>query len=222
MPFDWREVADRPLIDRYGDDVLGFAAWLWLLEQLQDFRTASPERAVAVLEGFLDQLPGRPARPRPPRVFVSHQRDDVKWAERIAYLSVDEGMDYWLDVHDPILIYANQTIDSDDPRFPIIIAAIIEIALLNSSHLIATQTKLSLGSKWVPYELGRARDRHLFAQNTGGWFHPDVQPSAFGDYVHLCLQARGGEQQLRAWFKTWVAPKLASGNWSRPMPRPLP
>jgi hypothetical protein len=233
MAFDWRDHDGLPLEERFDSGIsglppiLGLQAWSNLLHTLREMdglevdreTTAVHDALLAAFSGFLgavdaEQPPGVPRRlpSAGPVVFVSHQRLDIKEAERMANLARNHGMDYWLDIHDPLLILANKQISPSDARYPIIIAAIIEVALLNSTHLIAVHTKNSLASKWVPYELGRVRDRRIRSTNAGGWFHPKVQPSMCGDYVHLCRIARGGEGAVTNWLTGWT------GGRSPPLP----
>jgi hypothetical protein len=98
------------------------------------------------------------------RVFVSHQRADVPFAELIADLASKHGFEYWLDVHGPLLQLANQTVLPPAVR-SILIAAIIEMALLNCTDLISVQTRKARLSRWVPYEFGRAKRRWLVLQS---------------------------------------------------------
>jgi hypothetical protein len=121
------------------------------------------------------------------------------------------------------LVLANRTIPPHDLRYPFIIAAIIEIGLLKSTCLIAVHSLNSLASKWVPYELGRVRDRRIQSANVGGWFHPLVRPSQCGDYVHLCSIARGGEPVVNSWLQNWAGGNNACVGWPPGRPtRPLP
>jgi hypothetical protein len=136
------------------------------------------------------------------RVFVSHQQRDTAYAERIAYLATTHQFDYWLDVHDPTLALAKQVILPTDPRYGLIVAAIVEIGLLNSTHVIAVHTSNSPPSKWIPYEFGRAKARRIRSTQAAGWFAPGLPPLAYGDYVRLALMVRGGEQGLHAWFSS--------------------
>ncbi|MDQ2963251.1 MAG: toll/interleukin-1 receptor domain-containing protein [Pseudomonadota bacterium] len=94
---------------------------------------------------------------------MSHRRDDVDYAERIAYLAAQRGLQYWLDIHDPALAAANRA-GLPSPAKEVLIAAVIEMGLLNSTHVIAVHTKNSDGSKWIPYELGRVKQRRLFSK----------------------------------------------------------
>jgi hypothetical protein len=128
-----------------------------------------------------------------PRVFISHRQADADCAERIAWRASQEGLDYWLDVHDPLLRYSKAA-----P--PMILAAIIEIALLNCTHVIAAHTPNSAGSKWIPYELGRAKSRAVYSHQAAGWFHSQTSPAAYGEYVQLAEICRSEKEVVR-WLK---------------------
>jgi hypothetical protein len=67
-----------------------------------------------------------------------------------------------------MLVLLHQILQPGDPRLPILIAAIIAIGPLNSSHVVAIHTSSSAASKWIPYEFGRAKDRRLRSTLAGG------------------------------------------------------
>lgn len=238
MPFHWRDRDGQQLAERYAGgtiadrEILGIKPWSDLLRSIAEIEgldadletAAAHERLIPIFEEifekFLDAIDAEWSRirsagvsSRQPVVFVSHQRSDDVEAERIAELAWQRGFDYWLDIHDPVLKLATQTIRPNDARYPVIIAAIIEMALLNSSHLIAVHTVNSLASKWVPYELGRVRDRRIQSTNAGGWFHPNLLPRQCGDYVHLCRIARGGEGAVTGWLAGWGHGGSTSQSW---------
>lgn len=237
MAFHWRDHDERPLQDRFDPETLGYPTWRRFLDALlgpnrpEMYRALAPDEwRLAIFANFLNALDAdvpqsAAAKMRSdPIVFVSHQRSDVAEAERIAHLARNHGIDYWLDVHDPVLRLANRTIPKEDLLYPIIIAAIIEMALLNSTHLIAVHSVNSMNSKWVPYELGRIRDRHIWSLNTGGWFHPRIDPRQCGDYVHLSLITLGGEYVVTSWLQNWARGRhLAPLDWPPGKPTtPLP
>jgi hypothetical protein len=223
MPFDWRVREEQALEQRFAGritpdhPILGAEAWSRFIrglegQQANRVRPSDEDDLISAFQKFLVAI--GPERRRNglgvlpsthPVVFVSHQRSDIAEAERIAEIACDERIDYWLDIHDPILKFATQTVTPSDARYPFIIAAIIEMALLNCSHLIAVHTINSLASKWVPYELGRVRNRHIQSANAGGWFHPNLLPRQCGDYVHLCRMAQGGEYDVTRWLRAWSA-----------------
>ena len=229
MPFDWRDGDTFELPQRYSSaslpeqDVLGVNIWSGFIRSMEHVEpvrrpTGDDDPLSTLFQNFLGAINaargqrGSALATLHPVVFVSHQRADLAEAERIAYLATRQGIDYWLDVHDPLLKIANYIISPNDPRYPYIIAAIVEMALLNSSHLIAVHTTNSLASKWVPYELGRVRDRNLLSSNAGGWFHPNLAPRQCGDYVHLCRIAQGGEYGVIGWLQSW-APGASALPW---------
>ncbi|RNJ42398.1 hypothetical protein B5V01_08130 [Mesorhizobium erdmanii] len=84
------------------------------------------------------------------------------------------------------------------------VAAVIEIALLSSSHIIAVHTLNGLQSKWIPYELGRAKSRSIVSSQSGGWFEAGrLAPGQFGSYVELCRLAKLRRSDVTAWLAQW-------------------
>jgi hypothetical protein len=238
MPFDWRHHEGHPLEERFDRETIGFDPWYGFLREIAEIdglvidrsTTEADEKLLLEFAAFLDRIdsltPQSPAEKMQkfrPMVFVSHQRSDLAEAERIAFLASGYGIDYWLDIHDPVLALANRKIPPHDLRYPLIIGAIIEMALLNSTCLIAVHSLNSLTSKWVPYELGRVRDRSIQSANVGGWFHPAIRPSQCGDYVHLCRISRGGEQDVTSWLSNWTSVLRANPGWpAGSATKPLP
>jgi hypothetical protein len=104
---------------------------------------SSAEPAIAFI-GFLQTMQALPERPlSQPRVFVSHRMADVPYAERIAWLaSRKAGLEYWLDMRDPVLRLASAVLAPGHPVYAITVAAIIEMAILNYTHVIAAHTPL--------------------------------------------------------------------------------
>jgi len=182
--FDWRQTPGDTL-NRYHDGVLGYQAWRQLLAVIHDFLNAEePNPFLAAFDEFLHQLQQTNYGPKVCRVFVSHQRADVLFAERIAYLANQKGFEYWLDVHDPLLQIANNTnllpvVNS------ILIAAIIEMALLNCTHGITVQTTNAQQSRWIPYEFGRAKRRWLVSTQVASWFDNGAYTASTADYLKL-------------------------------------
>src|SRR5271165_4687046 len=154
------------------------AAWRLLMEQL----ISSADPAIAFI-GFLETMQALPERPlSQPRVFVSHRRADAPYAERIAWLaSRKAGLEYWLDVHDPVLRLASVALPPGHPVYALTVAAIIEMALRNCTHVIAAHTPPPPNtswrpSQWIPYELARAKAGSVISRQAAGWFHPQVNP----------------------------------------------
>jgi TIR domain len=190
--FDGRQ-AGEDLAQRYANvednDVNPTAVGAW--EQfIGDLQGGQPSDWRAAYSEFVLRVTNLHRGAKMPRVFVSHRQPDGKIAEQIAWQASQAGKDYWLDLHDAHLQWANQAIPQNHPLYGLIIAAIIEMALLNCTHVIATHTKNSLGSKWIPYELARAKGRNVVSGQAAGWFDPAWFPhnrpyESQGEYVVL-------------------------------------
>ena len=118
------------------------AALRLLMEQL----ISSADPAIAFI-GFLQTIQALSERPlSQPRGFVSHRMADVPYAERIAWLaSRKAGLEYSLDVHDPVLRLASAVLPPGHPVY-----AITEMALLNCTHVIAAHTPPPPNRSWRP------------------------------------------------------------------------
>ena len=135
-------------------------------------------------------------------VFISHQRADAYRGERVACLADHRGVDVWLDVQNPTLRWLNANPVSAPAR-SLLVAAIVEIGLLNSTHVIALHTSSSLASRWVPYELARAKAQGVTSTQAAGWFEggqpPSTYPTTYGDYVQLAVMTYN-EPQVLNWL----------------------
>jgi hypothetical protein len=228
MPFHWNRPYQESLLERYPAGTIGLDAWGVLVGELASLDPTAM-RADTSFDwlNLIDQFIGNATldaeqKGRPSCcVFVSHKQQDVAYAERIAYQATQNGLDYWLDVHDPNLVLVQQTLQPTDPRLPILIAAIIEIGLLNSSHVAAVHTSNSSTSKWIPYEFGRAKSRQVHSTQAAGWLEPSLQLSACGEYVQLAVVAHGGERGLIAWLKNQNC-RNRKLPWPYPIPAALP
>src|SRR5262249_35355380 len=191
--FDWRQFEPdeerRPqLINRYNEHMRDPYPWRRLVGRVSELWVSAPstvERScLEAFDEFLNDVPDAVIAPPAQCVFISHQRADTSCGKRVACLSDHCGLDCWLDVFDPTLALANQ-LPQHDPRRSVLIAAIIEIALLSSTHVIALHTTNSLASRWVPYELGRAKARNITSLQAAGWFQKGQTVASCGDYVQL-------------------------------------
>lgn len=199
--FDWRTIPDPDnLLRRYTEDALGYREWQDLMVMLLEHLGANqPDPFHEGFNEFLRRLQKLELGHTVCRVFVSHQRKDVRHAERIAYLAHREGFEYWLDVHDPVLQIVNRAaLPSVVQSF--LIAAIIEMALLNCSHGITVQTQAAQQSRWVPYEFGRAKQRWVVSTQVASWFDNQVYVSLTADYLKLGVCAQS-EREVENWLK---------------------
>jgi hypothetical protein len=198
MNYDWLEYESRGPFGRFPENVRGYEAWIELVEALPRLRDEGgvPEAE----QTFFRRTAPLMLEPKPKCLFISHQRKDGDYAKRIACQAHHRHLDYWLDVHDPVLAAVNQM--PGTPLRSLLIAAIIEIALLNSTHVIALHTVNSGGSKWLPYELGRAKAHQVVSWQAAGWFEPGQTAQNCGDYVQLALMFSGDEYQLLGWLSS--------------------
>lgn len=208
--FDWRDhlgaLAQR-FPERVGDlPVRGHDAWRTLVARLLPI-VESGQLTADSIDGldplFYDFLElarkGARAAAAACCVFVSHRQCDVTYAERIAYLAAQSGFQYWLDVHDPSLTSIGGA-SLPSPVRQILIAAIIEIGLLNSTHVIAVHTRNSDASMWIPYEVGRVKEDRVFATRSCGWFDKSASPN-IGEYAYLA-ERTASEAEVVTWLKT--------------------
>ena len=169
------------------------------------------------------RLPFEERRLFVPRVFVSHRRADADYALRIAWLANQEGFDFWLDVLDPTLGGI-----APGPDASLAIAVAIEMALINSSHVVAVMTQNTFGSRWVPYEYGRAKDEPPITSQAAAWVVPSYRGMQLPEYLHLG-PIHYSEAELRAWFRfelgRWLVrpPAFAhprAAAWPNDLPEP--
>ena len=221
--FDRTKVPEN-LPERYNERVIGYQAWRELISTLSRvLDEESPQRFRIAFDQFFQELQQIEKLPDVCRVFVSHQRMDVSLAERIAYLADRAGFEYWLDVHDPLMRLANRT--SLPPVVKsIVIAAIVEMALLNCTHGITVQTAKAQSSSWVPYEFGRAKQRWLVSTQVASWFDNGIYAASTSDYLKLGVCAIA-EKEVVCWLADerarYPCPKQPP-SWSGGPPAQLP
>jgi hypothetical protein len=236
--FDWTERDGLDEVERYplraGDFLVrGRNAWQRLWEHLLALAQNTNEQAPwdEALQDFFEEAakdPRPPAGQVPCCVFVSHRRVDFAYAERIAWLAAQHGLQYWLDIHDPTLAAANR-VKLPSPAKEVLIAAVIEMGLLNSTHVIAVHTQNSDGSKWIPYELGRVKQRRLFSTRACGWFDPTGTAPVAGEYTFLAARTRS-DGEVDSWLGKQAAGtgprskcRVSGLYWIKPrVPKALP
>lgn len=81
-----------------------------------------------------------------PRVFISHQKKDSDVANTVAEYLLDAGIDIYFDQLD-------KSIDRSDPHS---VVKAIRRGIENSSHMLVLFSQNTLGSMWVPWEIGYA------------------------------------------------------------------
>ena len=131
-------------------------------------------------------------------VFISHRKDDVARAVRIAHRACLAGFDFWLDIFDPALA-GYPGVAEATPQEAQVVALIIEMALLYSTQVIAVYTPQTAGSQWVPYEYGRVKEQALHSPQAASWLHSDV--TLFPEYLYLGERLHS-EGAVDAWLKS--------------------
>ncbi len=142
-----------------------------------------------------------------PRLFISHQKTDEPYALAIAHLAQQHGFYFWLDILDPALAIAGGG-QSD----PLAIAIIIEMALLNCSHVIAVMTPNTKDSTWVPYEYGRVKKLTPVTSQASAWVFPGMMP--LPEYLYLGPRHRT-EGEIAAWLDDEMRRWPSGGDCAR-------
>jgi hypothetical protein len=216
--YDWRNFQGRNWFDRFPDAVRGYTTW-----RQQRFDTRLDLRSQVA--NVIDAREHATAAPLTPCVFVSHRQADVAPAVRIAYLACQEGFDYWLDVLDPtVSAPTGATVVQTTEQSAAATAAIIEMALLNSSHVLAVITPNTNGSQWVPYEYGRVKAPDPKSPQAASWVAKTVSKSTLPEYVYLGA-ILDSELAVRQWLKAEFQ-KHGQGPrgqrpWSGAVPAPI-
>jgi len=217
MPnYDWRRYADLPWRDRFPEGVRGISTW----------------RQVRLVENvafrLMEEREETTARLPRPCLFVSHRQADVNQALRIAYLACQEGFDYWLDVLDPALsgLLGSSVAGTGNPQqSAMAIASIIEMGLLNSTHVMAVITPNTKGSQWIPYEYGRVKDPVPISPHAACWVDRLPAPSSVPEYLYLGTITRS-ESEIKTWLKAEVNAFKPGGvvvpcSWTDRVPGPI-
>lgn len=131
---------------------------------------------------------------------IAKRQADEQRAVEISELAKKAGFEFWLDVLDPTLQVANQTMPAVQQALAI--AGIIEMAMLNCSHVIALITKNSAGSTWIPYEYGRVKVGKVWSQEACCWVESTKKASEYYDqatYLQLGHTTKS-DSQIKSWF----------------------
>jgi hypothetical protein len=134
-----------------------------------------------------------------PCLFVSHRQADADYAKRIAYLATTKNFKFWLDILDPGLqsLPNMQMLSEDQKRW--LIAGIIEMGIINSTHVISLITSNTIGSMWVPYEYGRITGIPTVSGRACAWKHPGLQ-YYFPEYL-LLGNVTQNEYDINNWLQ---------------------
>jgi len=212
-------------INRFPDGTIGLAEWQQLIGQLNQLEEPAEDDYQDPLFALreLHRVREQNLQLRCPRVFISHRRCDKNEALRVAWLANAEKFDYWLDILDPNIAAASLSPNLSAYQQAVLLAAIIEMALLNCTHVLAVMTKNVPGTMWMPYEYGRVKDSELTSVRIAGWFDQSWHLSNVPEYVHLGQKLfddpavrKWLENQFTQWKGTQVVtmPTCPSEPWS--------
>lgn len=195
MPnYSWLVHVENSLFERFPEWANGIEAWRSYVEAV--LTDSSPTRFDEFRASVGPILPTLTC----PRIFVSHRQADLAPALRIAKITNEEGLEFWLDVLDPSLLALQlATCNLKASQVALLTAGIIEMALVNSTHVIVIMTPATRGSLWIPYEYGRVKDVPVVSLRAGAWTHPALVPTDFPEYLALGVVTRT-ENHVRKWF----------------------
>lgn len=211
--FDYRDNLERDFFERFPNWVRGYGIW-------RDFAGILSFDFFNYLRNF--GIEEKKSKPLPcPRVFISHRQKDTGLAERIAWLANQNGFYYWLDVHEENLNRIQQGNFTKNQK-ELLIGAIIEMAIMNCTHVLAVMTPNTPGSMWVPYEYGRIVDLPTNSLRASSWIESTLRYQP--EYLQFGVK-HFDENSINNWYR--AERKLFAGNckpdWgNKPEPNPLP
>lgn len=152
--FDYRDTESNEISERFqGQDIENQVLW----------SSTSWTEPGAATEFFDRNLTSRV--PAKKRLFISHKSADTKKALEVVTWCRSRRLDYWLDVLDPRL----SSLSKSSPHYAVTIAAIIEMALSNCTHVLVVYTDAAAESRWVPYEYGRVKIPGVRSLQAAAW-----------------------------------------------------
>jgi hypothetical protein len=204
--YNWLEFAGRPPAERYPDWVEGVDLWRDFISGDAGARQRLLDELISARASVPWGAPGTELSR--PRLFVSHRKDDETRARDVATLAQAEGFQVWLDVLDTGL-QSTARASTGTPADALAIALIIEMALLNCTHVIALLTPRTPGTYWVPYEYGRVKDSSPHSLRAACWIDPHVTYEP--EYLELGVKTRSDDE-----IRDWLRGELA--EWNRHLP----
>jgi hypothetical protein len=211
-------------INAFPEDALGKEEWQDILEWLKQVSQSTGSREVELQLSKLRRLWPQSQTGRP-RLFVSHRSCDAPLALAIGKVAKQVGFDIWIDVLDPAL--QSLIPQPDHVQKAIATALIVEMAVLNCSHLVAAMTPATAGSWWVPYEYGRVKEKQPMTSNVASWIDAKfaqnlpVGPSGpylVPEYLYLGDRVRT-KRELKAWLTLAYRRTVIGSIYYNPAPR---
>jgi hypothetical protein len=205
--YSWKQ-QPPDLVNRYPDE-----DWIRGLAEWRAGAAGFPPPDAIEAKLWADSIRNAPLARRSthcPRAFVSHRQSDYDWALRIAWIANANLFDYWVDVMDldpaldpqvkAIEMRLGRSLTTEEYNW--LLAAIIEMALLNCTHVIALLTEKARGSRWVPYEYGRVKQPIVASERAASWWDSTTVPTRdlLPEYAHLGPVHRN-ETEIGLWMQ---------------------
>lgn len=179
-------------------------SWPGQTEQGKEGRTTAELVLVFLLLRLRRRYQTLPAD-RCQRVFISHRQSDKNIALRMAQLAESRGFAYWVDVLDPSLAELARYQTRGINFHPLLTACIIEMALINCTHILACITPKTYGTMWVPYEYGRLTNIPGTFDKASAWLHPAISRFPIPEYL-LFGQITHTELEITNWLDSQQSP----------------
>lgn len=208
MPnYDYRDFAATSRFNRFPEYFLGINEWRRLCEDIS-YGSFNRLRLTGLQEKRNNPI-------RCPRIFVSHRQADTPLALPIAKMAAAQNFEYWIDVLDPSLQSLGGSGLSGD-RLALLTAGIIEMALINCTHVMVVMTQNTKGTMWVPYEYGRITDIPSNWGRAAAWKHPQFPASDLPEYLLLGVVTEN-KMQISRWlgdeYNSWTPGRCGPVKW---------
>jgi hypothetical protein len=201
---EWNDVV------RYPQRAIGSTEWA----ALPDLTTLSREDRELKAVKWLRKLQSlSPPTRRCPRIFISHFETDRLLALKVARIVTECGFNFWLDVLDPKVKRLAALPAASG--ISIGTSAVIEMAMLNCTHVLAIRSAKNPASPWIDYQFGRIRTRAAYSWQSGSWIAPGVPTSL--EEIGLSLITRD-KPAIQAWLNgefemTLGCPRRVAISW---------
>ncbi|MVT10000.1 TIR domain-containing protein [Chitinophaga tropicalis] len=187
----------KRLFDRFPADsgIIGVSDW-------REYN-GNPHKLLNILSEYKRPVPASSC----PRLFISHRQVDDHYALRIAQLAAHCKFEFWVDVLDPSLRSLDGNRNYTKEEISVLTACIIEMALINCTHVITIMSPNTRGSLWVPYEYGRITGASGDYDNACAWRHPSLLKEDLPEYMDLGIvtsSEAGIKHWLNAEYSSWI------------------
>lgn len=111
-------------------------------------------------------------------IFISHKKEDRIQAKRIADYILSKDIDVYFDEYDPKL---TPTVRKESEK----LVGVINKGLKESSHMICIISSKTIGSWWVPFEIGHVWGKGMQRENMRANILKGIDPLKIPSYVDI-------------------------------------